>query len=184
MNRQEILLNLFLLTVIVALAVLILENHDEEVTVDIPPTAKLSSPPPQETTYDPQVAQQKYPHFGEKPIFQALLTPTPTPPPPTPTPTRTPDINAIFASWKLMSVDVGEATFEDRSKTQSDPEHAVFTLRIGQSMPVEVERGVFKNAILKRVDAQSDNPSVTVGIEGIPDQKIMRMFEEAPAGPQ
>ncbi len=184
MNRQEILLNLFLLTLIVALALLTLENHEEEVSVDIPPAAKLATPPPSETTYDPQMAQQKYPNFGEKPIFQALLTPTPTPPPPTPTPTRTPDVNAIFASWKLMSVDVGEATFEDRSKTQSDPEHAVFTLRIGQSMPVEVERGVFKNAILKRVDAASDNPSVTIGIEGIPDQKILRMFEEAAGAPQ
>lgn len=184
MNRQEILRNLFLLVVIMALALLIFQSHEQEVEIIVPPTTKTELPPEPETTYNPVEAQQKYPHFGEKPIFQALLTPTPTPPPPTPTPTRTPDINAIFAAWKLMSVDVGEATFEDRSKVQSDPEHAVFTLRIGQSMPVEVERGVFKNAILKRVDANSDNPSVTLGIEGIPDQKILRMFDEASGAPQ
>ena len=83
-----------------------------------------------------------------------------------------------------MSVDVGEATFENRAKTQSDPENAVFTLRIGQSIPVEVERGAFKNAILKRVDATSDNPSVTLGIEGLPDQKILRMFDEPSGAPQ
>ncbi len=178
MNRQEILLNLTLLTIIVALALLIMENRQEEVEVTVPPVTKIESAPEVETTYDPQIAAQKYPNFGVKPIFQALLTPTPTPPPPTPTPTRTPDINAIFASWKLMSVDTGEATFEDRAKAKSDPENAVFTLRIGQAMPVEVERGVFKNAILMRVDANSDNPSVTLGIDGIPDKKVLRMFEE------
>lgn len=184
MNRQEILLNLFLLTLIAALALLVLENHEEEVDIRVPPVAKSTPLPEPETIYDPHVAQQKYPNFGAKPIFQALLTPTPTPPPPTPTPTRTPDVNAIFAAWKLMSVDSGEATFEDRSKTQSDPEHAVFTLRIGQSIPVEVERGVFKNAILKRVDDKSDNPSATLGLEGIPDVKVLRMFEESPGAPQ
>jgi hypothetical protein len=182
MNRQEILLNLFLLTLIVALALLILENHDEEIDIAVPPTARKVAAPGNETSYDVQVAQQKYPHFGDRPLFQALLTPTPTPPPPTPTPTRTPDINAIFASWKVMSVDVGEAVFEDRSKSQSDPEHAVFTLRVGQSVPVEVERGVFRNAIIRRIDANSDNPSVTIGVEGIPDQKTLHMFEEPAAG--
>jgi hypothetical protein len=184
MNRQEILLNLTLLTIIAALALVILESGEEVVDLTVPPAPKTEKVSETETSYDPQIAQQKYPNFGQKPIFQALITPTPTPPPPTPTPTRTPDVNAIFASWKLMSVDVGEATFEDRSKTQSDPEHAVFTLKIGQSVPVEIERGVFKNAILKRVDANADNPSATLGIEGIPDQKILRMFEEATGAPQ
>ncbi|AXA36420.1 MAG: hypothetical protein D6691_07305 [Candidatus Hydrogenedentota bacterium] len=182
MNRQELLLNLFLLTLIAALTLLIMENREEEIDLYVPTVKASDLPPPPETTFDVREAMQKYPTFGNKPIFQAIITPTPTPPPPTPTPTRTPDVNAIFAAWKLMSVDEGEATIEDRSKTQSDPEHAVFTLRVGQTMPVEVERGVFKNAILKRVDAASDNPSITLGLEGIPDQKILRMFDEAQSG--
>jgi hypothetical protein len=179
MNRQEILLNIALLTVIGALTLFIFEGYDTDVDVQAPTVVKSDLPPAPETSYDPDLAMRKYPTFGEKAVFQAIITPTPTPPPPTPTPTKTPDINTVFAQWRLMTVDANEVTFEDKSKTQTDPENSVFMLRVGQSRPVEVEKGVFKNAILKRMDANSDNPSATLRIEDLPDEKTLKMFEEA-----
>lgn len=181
MNRNEILLNLLLLVIIGSLAYLVLESGQDEEhmvgssNVAVRPKDKADK---SETDYNPAAAQAKYPNFGKKAIYQALLTPTPTPPPPTPPPTKTPDISQALGAWKLLSVMDGEATIEN--KATKDPEQSMIQMKVNDTRQVTVGNET-KIVTLKRADENSDNPSATFSMEGTTDEKTLKMFDDAAA---
>lgn len=183
MNRREIIINLLLLIVIGALAYFIFSSDQrtpEQLEVTATPAANDGKvPPTTETTYNPVEGNRKYPKFGEKPLFQALITPTPTPTPPPPPPTKTPDIEKALANWKLQAVDPGEATVEDKAKREDN----VFSMKVGESRPVQAGDQA-KNVTLVKVDDKADNPSATFGLQDTTDQKTLKMFEEGALPPQ
>lgn len=138
----------------------------------------------EESGFDVAAAEKKWKNFGNSPVFRALLTPTPSPTPSPTTPPPTPKIGQILGQWKLMAVFDGEATIEDRSKTQKDPDNAMFVLKVGEKRPVQSEKGETLNATLKRIDEQSDNPSATFGLEQTTEEYTIRMMDEPGAPTQ
>jgi hypothetical protein len=183
MRRQEILINLTLLTVIGALLYVILTPAQERVDLSVEEIT-MDVTREEETGYDAAEAEKKWKSFGSNPIFQALLTPTPTPTPSPTTPPPTPKIGTILGQWKLMAVFDGEVTIEDRSKTQKDPDNAMFMMTVGDKRPVASEKGEVLNATLKRIDEESDNPSATFGLEGTPEEHEIRVMDDPGAPPQ
>lgn len=175
MNRRELLINLLLLAAIAALAYAILAGSEEQPDLSMASTVKTARPGDLETTFNPEVARKKYPMLGQTALFQPIITPTPTPPPPTPTPTKTPDIKAALGQWRLSSAGDGEALIENRA--EKNPENQFFSLRVGQSRSVEVEKGVMKNATLKKLDENADNPSATFILEGTSEEYTLKMFD-------
>lgn len=176
MNRRELLLNLVILSAILYVAVAIIQQSStvvEELEEEIEVVDE--GPPARETDFNPELARGKYPRFGEVSMFQPLITPTPTPPPPTPTPTPTPDIKQALGGWALSSVSYGEALVEDRN--QKNPEEQFFSMKPGQSRPVEVEKGVTKPATLKKLDENDENPSATFTLEGTSEEYTLKMFQ-------
>jgi hypothetical protein len=175
MNRRELIINLLLLVAIAAIAYAIIAGNEEEPDLGTSLVVRGPKPGDLETTFNPDVARKKYPMLGQTALFQPIITPTPTPPPPTPTPTKTPDIKAALGQWRLSSAGDGEALIENRA--EKNPEYQFFSLRVGQSRSVEVEKGVMKNATLKRLNENADNPSATFILEGTSEEYTLKMFD-------
>lgn len=149
MNKNFFIANVVLLIVILCLGYLVATTHYE------PPEAiSLSSnlspqegsddsenPPLVETsgetnyqgasqTKNIAMLKDRYPQFGEAPVFDTIV-PKPTPPPtPTPRPKVPPDIKKITARWKLSSMFGDTATFQDTG-TKTD-----WTMKIGETHDV------------------------------------------------
>lgn len=178
MRRQEILLNLFLLTVIGCLAYVILTPAPQEELRPIKIAKNDTENPGSETAYNPQKAAETWKKFGINPIFQALLTPTPSPSPTTPAPTPTPQIGRFIGTWHLMGIIEKEAAIEDTAKTQKDPDNATFQMKIGDTKAVTNEKGETHTVTLEKMDEESDNPSVTFGMDGTTDKHTLRMMQD------
>lgn len=179
MTRREMLVNILLVAVIAWLLSLVLTAPQGNVELEVPDLSE-SSKTTTETSYSAALAKEKFPALKQKDPFKEIMTPTPSPPPPTPTPTKTPDISKTLASWKLLSVDSGVATIEDRSKKEDN----IFEMKVGETKPMEVEKGGgVRNLTLKRVDDKADNPSATFSLEGTTDEKTFKMYDEAAAAP-
>ncbi|MBX7245893.1 MAG: hypothetical protein K1X53_10365 [Candidatus Sumerlaeaceae bacterium] len=167
MKRQEILLNLTLLTAIGALTFLIFSEGEDLPSLPSAPANLASNSgvgSKTETSFVPAATSKKFDDFGNKEIFRAIMTPTPTPPPATPKPSPTPNISVVLGNWKLSSVDGGEATIEDKTKA-NNPDGAFFTMKVGEAHPVEVDKGVMGKAVLKKIDESGDTPSVSFELD-------------------
>lgn len=186
MKRQEVLLNLTLLTVIGALVYTILqaENQEEELIAPVEVASAVErngddAPGGTETPYTRE--RDVYRSFGTKPLFKALITPTPTPPPATPTPTPTPNIHEATANLKVTGILGGVAYVEPK---KPDPElfpNGILEMTPGATLELPVGKGgERKRLTLRTVDEQSnpDNPSATFELEGTSELKVLRMFED------
>jgi hypothetical protein len=190
MNRQEVLLNLTLVTIIGALGYSIYESHqnaqgmsqiaevrnsdkaaEEEDAADTGP----------ETTYDRTTASKKFPAVGNTDLFKAILTPTPAPPTPTPKPTDTPNIVAALNAWKLLSVDKGVATIEDVIKSRAGAEDAVFDMKAGDTRVVDIGGNQTRPVKLESTDETSnpDQPTATFSMQDTKATRTLKMGEEA-----
>lgn len=189
MNRQEFLINLTLLTLIGALVYLIVwgdVNNDD--LVEPVRVARATEAETEEggLTETPYVRERDiYKSFGNKPLFQPLITPTPTPPPPTPTPTPTPDINAATANFRASMIMDGIVMLELRKPDPAFPNNMV-EMKVGDSVAVDVGRGEKKTLTLKSIDEKTDpyNPAATFTLEGTDQLKVFRMFEDMAPPPQ
>lgn len=179
MRRQEILLNLFLLTVIGSLAFVILTPPAQEQLRPIKIAKNETDSNATETAYNPQKAAETFPKLGSNPIFQPLLTPTPSPSPTTPAPTPTPQIARFIGTWHLMGIIDKEAAIEDTAKTQKDPDNATFQMKQGDTKAVTNEKGETHTVTLEKMDEESDNPSATFGMDGTTDKHTLRMMQDA-----
>lgn len=192
MNRQEVLLNLTLVTVIGALAFSIYDSQNQGVDLPVAPVVANNTTanadeemgeedeeaPENETTYARAAADSPYTNVGQKDIFRSLVTPTPSPPPPTPSPTPTPDINKALGAWQVLSVYQGVATVQDNNLMKANSENAIWDMKLGESRPVDVGGGQLKAATLKSVNESLDLPTATFGLEGTSAERTMRMGDE------
>ena len=180
MTRQELLLNLVLLTIIGALAyVMVTEEPDEEISV--PVTASATAVPPKTETEYRQAGEGKYPEFGNKNIYVAIL-PTIPPPPPSPSPPPpTPDIHTSLKPWRLMGILDDEVSIEDKSKA-NDPENQFFNMKKGESRPVDTGKTGPKNVRIKALDPESDNPSVTFEMDETNEPHVLKTLDDGSGG--
>ncbi|MBN1903342.1 hypothetical protein JW926_18635 [Candidatus Sumerlaeota bacterium] len=185
MNQKIFIANIALLIVILFLGYLVATTHyvppSEGITLssrqqgepnpddsDTPPGVDLNS----ETVYEAkppnkQVAQltDRYPRFGESPIFDTIV-PKPTPPPtPTPKPRVPPDINKITARWILSSLFGNSATFQDTG-TKAD-----WTMNIGDTYDV-----IYRNekCAVKLEKINEDEFEAIISYED--QQRTLKMF--------
>ncbi len=189
MRRQEVLLNLTLLTLIGALVYTILQSGSqdddllESMTV-ASVTEKEDSPGGTETPYLPE--RDVYNSFGKKPLFKALITPTPSPTPPPPPPAPTPNIHEATANLKVTGIMDNVAYVEPK---KPDPEvfpDGVREMKAGDTLMMPVGKsGEKRQLTLKTLDeiTNPDNPSATWQLDGTTEEKVLRMFDD-PAPPQ
>jgi len=180
MTRQEFLLNLVLLTIIGALAY-VMVTEEPEVEIVVPAAASETPAPPKTETEYLQAGKVKYPEFGNKNIYVAILPPTPVPPTPTPTPTPTPDIHGALRTWRLMGILDDEISIEDKAKA-NDPEHQFFNMKQGETRPVDAGKGQVKNVRIKSIDAESDNPSVTFEMDDTFETHVLKTLDDGTGG--
>ncbi|MBN1901360.1 hypothetical protein JW926_08570 [Candidatus Sumerlaeota bacterium] len=185
MNQKIFIANIVLLIVILFLGYLVATTHyippAEGITLS--PTIPLqdgsddSENPAgvnlngetiyQKSSPNKEVAQltDRYPRFGESPIFDTIV-PKPTPPPtPTPKPRVPPDINKITARWKLSSIFGNSASFQD-SGTKTD-----WSMNIGETYDV-----VYRNekCAVKLEKINEDKFEVIISYED--QQRTLSMF--------
>ncbi|MGI8906444.1 MAG: hypothetical protein ACR2IE_08145 [Candidatus Sumerlaeaceae bacterium] len=188
MNRQEILLNLTLITVIGALGYSIYDarqnrpeisgiRSSEELAVQ--DTEDIST----ETTYNRRQADLKFPKVGNTDLFKAIIPPTPSPIPPTPKPTDTPNIHAALNAWKVLSVQDGTATIEDVIKSRAGIEDAVFDMKPGDTRPIDIGGGQTRPVKLDSADevTNPDQPSATFSMQDTQAVRTLKMGDEAGA---
>jgi hypothetical protein len=180
MTRQEFLLNLALLTIIGALAYVMVSQGPDEVT-DVPVVASATPVPPKTETEYLQAGKVKYPEFGNKNIYVAILPTIPPPPPPPPSPAPTPDIHTALKPWRLMGILDNEVSIEDKSKA-NDPENQFFTMKKGDSRPVDTGKTGLKNVRISALDAESDNPSVTFEMDETSEKHILKTLDDGSGG--
>ena len=190
MNRQEILLNLTLITVIGALGYSIYDAHNH--TTAAAEVADVRSNPDEEdsgtkpeTTYNRVEAGKKFPKMGETELFRAIIPPTPTPVPPTPKPTDTPNIQIALNAWKVLSVDKGIVTIEDVVKSRTGADDSVFDMKVGDTRPIDIGGGQTRPAKLESVDeiTNPDVPTATFGMQDTQAQRTLKMGDEAGDSP-
>ncbi|MCX7018705.1 MAG: hypothetical protein WCK47_09335 [bacterium] len=183
MNGRDILLNIFLLTLIGSLTFLIFDKGGNDSGTEIPEMLSASKPSKEETSFNPLLATAKYPKFGEKPLYKAIITPTPSPTPPPPTPAPTPNIGNILKRWRLLSAYAGSASIEDTG--EKDPEKQFFDMKVGEIRTTRGEKTEMRNVRLNRIDEQADEPSATFSMDGTTAVFTIRTGDNPqPAGPQ
>lgn len=114
--------------------------------------------------------EERLPNLGKRNVFETIL-PLPTP---TPAPTRTPDpgphINEVTDTWKLSVAFRDFATFQD-IKTQQD-----FTLKLGESKPVEF-KGKEYRVMLESIDSKKFSATIMMkNLIGEEQRKSFKMF--------
>ena len=98
----------------------------------------------------------KYPEFGEAPVFDTII-PKPTPVPrPTRTPRPPPDIGKVTARWKLVSLFGNTATFEDSGRRNE------WTMKVGD-VRTERYRNEDCDIKLEKVDETNFEVVLTFG---------------------
>jgi hypothetical protein len=185
MNRQELLLNVTLVTIIGALGYSIYDSHQNAQGMSQISEVRNSSDSDEdadtETSYDPTSAKKKFPAVGNTDLFKAILSPTPPPPTPTPKPTETPNIQAALNSWKLLSVDRGMATIEDVIKSRAGAEDAVFDMKAGDTKVVDIGGNQTRPVKLESTDETTnpDQPTATFSMQDTKATRTLKMGEEA-----
>lgn len=185
MNQKIFIANIVLLIVILFLGYLVATTRYEPPTKGITMPTNVTSQensgdsqnpsgvdltgetnyqvPPQKTEI--AMLTDRYPQFGESPVFDTIV-PKPTPPPtPTPKPRVPPDINKVTARWKLSSMFGDTATFQDTG-TKSD-----WTMKIGETHDV-----IYRNekCAIKLEKINDDNFEVIISYED--QQRTLPMF--------
>jgi hypothetical protein len=180
-QREEILLNITLITVALSLLIFIILGP-VPIDMSVPESARPSAQNPTvrprvETPYDLQ--QDRFVALGEIPVFRAILTPTPTPPPPTPRPTPTPDINAALGRFRVVSIMDNTVIIEDPERAQAGDPDAMIEWNRGEVRQLQAGQGESKAVRLEAVDEVTDpgNPSATFSMEGTTEKRVFRLID-------
>jgi hypothetical protein len=182
-RREEILLNITMLTAALSLLIFILLGpvpEDMAVPVASRSENRRTERPGQTETPLPPTAADRFMEVGRVPLFRALLTPTPTPPPPTPRPTPTPDISAGLAKFKVQGIMDGVVMLEDPEKSKTGAPDALIEWKPGEVRQMDSGRGETRPVKLEKVDEVTDpsNPTATFSMEGTTEKKVLKMFEQ------